>query len=119
MVKATLANLEGGEAVLQWPFFLSSSLFFSRSSLQSVICCRVSPIQKAEMVELVQQCTGAISLAIGDGANDVAMIQKADVGVGISGNEGLQVRHMEKKSRTSEPKGRIAELPKSKKRAKQ
>jgi phospholipid-transporting ATPase len=60
------------------------------SSCQSVICCRVSPIQKAEMVELVQENTGAISLAIGDGANDVAMIQKADVGVGISGNEGLQ-----------------------------
>jgi phospholipid-transporting ATPase len=50
----------------------------------------VSPIQKAEMVELVREHTGAISLAIGDGANDVAMIQKADVGVGISGNEGLQ-----------------------------
>jgi len=60
------------------------------ASCQSVICCRVSPIQKAEMVELVQESTGAISLAIGDGANDVAMIQKADVGVGISGNEGLQ-----------------------------
>ena len=60
------------------------------SSCQSVICCRVSPIQKAEMVELVQENTGSISLAIGDGANDVAMIQKADVGVGISGNEGLQ-----------------------------
>ena len=42
------------------------------------------------MVELVQENTGSISLAIGDGANDVAMIQKADVGVGISGNEGLQ-----------------------------
>ena len=45
-------------------------------SCQSVICCRVSPMQKAEMVELVQENTGAISLAIGDGANDVAMIQK-------------------------------------------
>ena len=56
----------------------------------AVICCRVSPIQKAEMVELVQEYTKAISLAIGDGANDVAMIQKAQVGVGISGNEGLQ-----------------------------
>ena len=56
----------------------------------AVICCRVSPIQKAEMVELVQEYTQAISLAIGDGANDVAMIQKAQVGVGISGNEGLQ-----------------------------
>ena len=42
--------------------------------------------------EKVREHTKAISLAIGDGANDVAMIQKADVGVGISGNEGLQVR---------------------------
>ena len=40
----------------------------------------------------VREHTKAISLAIGDGANDVAMIQKADVGVGISGNEGLQVK---------------------------
>ena len=60
------------------------------SSCASVICCRVSPLQKAEVVELVQQHTKSISLAIGDGANDVAMIQKAHVGVGISGNEGLQ-----------------------------
>ncbi|XP_035892780.1 probable phospholipid-transporting ATPase IA isoform X4 [Anopheles stephensi] len=55
-----------------------------------VICCRVSPIQKAEMVELVTTSTKAVTLAIGDGANDVAMIQKANVGVGISGVEGLQ-----------------------------
>ncbi|XP_065355630.1 probable phospholipid-transporting ATPase IA isoform X1 [Calliphora vicina] len=55
-----------------------------------VICCRVSPIQKAEVVELVTSSTKAVTLAIGDGANDVAMIQKANVGVGISGVEGLQ-----------------------------
>lgn len=55
-----------------------------------VICCRVSPIQKAEVVELVTTCTNSVTLAIGDGANDVAMIQKAHVGVGISGVEGLQ-----------------------------
>jgi phospholipid-transporting ATPase len=59
-------------------------------SCSVAICCRVSPIQKAEVVEMVQVATKSISLAIGDGANDVAMIQKADVGVGISGNEGLQ-----------------------------
>mgnify|MGYP002054246165 CR=1 FL=1 len=46
--------------------------------------------EEAEAVELVQQHTKSICLAIGDGANDVAMIQKAHVGVGISGNEGLQ-----------------------------
>lgn len=55
-----------------------------------VICCRVSPMQKAEVVEYVTKFTKTITLAIGDGANDVAMIQKAHVGVGISGAEGLQ-----------------------------
>ncbi|XP_067627473.1 probable phospholipid-transporting ATPase IA isoform X3 [Eurosta solidaginis] len=55
-----------------------------------VICCRVSPMQKAEIVECVTHATGAVTLAIGDGANDVAMIQKSNVGVGISGVEGLQ-----------------------------
>ncbi|CAL8071720.1 unnamed protein product [Orchesella dallaii] len=59
-------------------------------SCRAVICCRASPIQKAEVVEYVTQQTGAVTLAIGDGANDVAMIQKAHVGVGISGVEGLQ-----------------------------
>lgn len=55
-----------------------------------VICCRVSPMQKAEVVDLVTTHTKSVTLAIGDGANDVAMIQKAHVGVGISGVEGLQ-----------------------------
>ncbi|XP_068627807.1 probable phospholipid-transporting ATPase IA isoform X1 [Battus philenor] len=59
-------------------------------SCKVVVCCRVSPIQKAEVVELVSRSTGAVTLAIGDGANDVAMIQRASVGVGISGVEGLQ-----------------------------
>ncbi|XP_026326361.1 phospholipid-transporting ATPase IA isoform X2 [Hyposmocoma kahamanoa] len=59
-------------------------------SCKVVVCCRVSPIQKAEMVEMVSAGTGAVTLAIGDGANDVAMIQRASVGVGISGVEGLQ-----------------------------
>lgn len=59
-------------------------------SCKVVICCRVSPIQKAEVVDLVTTNTDAVTLAIGDGANDVAMIQKAHVGVGISGVEGLQ-----------------------------
>lgn len=59
-------------------------------SCKVVICCRVSPIQKAEVVDLVTSNTDAVTLAIDDGANDVAMIQKAHVGVGISGVEGLQ-----------------------------
>ncbi|OIW08992.1 hypothetical protein TanjilG_05968 [Lupinus angustifolius] len=56
----------------------------------SVICCRVSPKQKALVTRLVKQGTGKTTLAIGDGANDVGMIQEADIGVGISGVEGMQ-----------------------------
>ncbi|XP_043476989.1 probable phospholipid-transporting ATPase IA [Leptopilina heterotoma] len=59
-------------------------------SCKVVICCRVSPMQKAEVVDLVTTSTHSVTLAIGDGANDVAMIQKAHIGVGISGVEGLQ-----------------------------
>jgi phospholipid-translocating ATPase len=55
----------------------------------AVVCCRMSPLQKAEVVALVKH-RGAKTLAIGDGANDVGMIQVADVGVGISGLEGQQ-----------------------------
>ncbi|KAI0820969.1 calcium transporting ATPase [Irpex lacteus] len=57
---------------------------------KAVICCRVSPLQKALVVKLVKKNTKALLLAIGDGANDVSMIQAAHVGVGISGLEGLQ-----------------------------
>ncbi|XVE51714.1 hypothetical protein DITRI_Ditri02bG0063300 [Diplodiscus trichospermus] len=56
----------------------------------SVICCRVSPKQKALITRLVKEYTGRTTLAIGDGANDVGMIQEADIGVGISGMEGMQ-----------------------------
>ncbi|CAG9325909.1 unnamed protein product [Blepharisma stoltei] len=58
----------------------------------AVICCRVSPLQKSEVVRLVK-CNfqfAPITLAIGDGANDVSMIQEAHVGIGICGKEGLQ-----------------------------
>jgi phospholipid-transporting ATPase len=57
---------------------------------KAVVCCRVSPLQKALVVKLVKKYTHAILLAIGDGANDVSMIQAAHVGIGISGVEGLQ-----------------------------
>ncbi|XP_078176820.1 putative phospholipid-transporting ATPase 4 isoform X2 [Carex rostrata] len=56
----------------------------------SVICCRVSPKQKALVTRLVKEGTGKTTLAVGDGANDVGMIQEADIGVGISGVEGMQ-----------------------------
>ncbi|KAH9298166.1 hypothetical protein KI387_029848, partial [Taxus chinensis] len=56
----------------------------------SVICCRVSPKQKALVTRLVKEGTLKTTLAIGDGANDVGMIQEADIGIGISGVEGMQ-----------------------------
>jgi magnesium-transporting ATPase (P-type) len=55
----------------------------------TVICCRVTPRQKAQCVSIVRDA-GHMTLAIGDGGNDVAMIQAAHVGVGIRGKEGLQ-----------------------------
>lgn len=57
---------------------------------RSVLCCRVSPAQKAAVVAMVKNGLDVMTLSIGDGANDVAMIQEADVGVGIAGVEGRQ-----------------------------
>ncbi|TMW63660.1 hypothetical protein Poli38472_002601 [Pythium oligandrum] len=57
----------------------------------AVICCRVSPKQKAQVVRLYKtNIPGCRSLSIGDGANDVGMIQEAHIGIGISGHEGMQ-----------------------------
>lgn len=57
---------------------------------KAVLCCRVSPAQKAAVVKMVKDTLDVMTLAIGDGSNDVAMIQAADVGVGIAGEEGRQ-----------------------------
>ncbi|XP_040867598.1 phospholipid-transporting ATPase 3 isoform X2 [Glycine max] len=56
----------------------------------AVVCCRVSPLQKAQVTSMVKKGAQKITLSIGDGANDVSMIQAAHVGVGISGMEGMQ-----------------------------
>lgn len=75
-------------------FALHESLekeFLSLACLcKAVICCRVTPLQKALVVELVKNNLNAVTLAIGDGANDVSMIKAAHIGVGISGQEGMQ-----------------------------
>lgn len=67
------------------PLFLALT-----TQCEAVVCCRVSPAQKALTVKLVKDGKNAMTLAIGDGANDVAMIQEAHVGVGIAGLEGAQ-----------------------------
>ncbi|XP_057210984.1 probable phospholipid-transporting ATPase IIB isoform X2 [Triplophysa rosa] len=56
----------------------------------AVVCCRCSPTQKAQIVRLLQQHTANRTCAIGDGGNDVSMIQAADCGIGIEGKEGRQ-----------------------------
>ncbi|CAG8521260.1 6113_t:CDS:10 [Diversispora eburnea] len=60
------------------------------SRCKGVICCRVSPLQKAKVVELVKNGKKVLTCAIGDGANDVSMIQAAHIGIGVAGEEGLQ-----------------------------
>ena len=80
----TLALIKAEEAV--------NELFINLAILvDSVICCRASPSQKASLVHAIRKkVKHAITLAIGDGANDIAMIQEAHVGIGITGKEGLQ-----------------------------
>lgn len=75
-----------GEDMLEEIFFAISS------TCDAVIACRVSPKQKALLVRLVRNYVepSPVTLAIGDGANDVGMIQEAHIGVGISGLEGQQ-----------------------------
>jgi magnesium-transporting ATPase (P-type) len=71
---------------------LEELLFNIASQCKAVIACRVSPRQKALLVKLVRHhvVPEPVTLAIGDGANDVGMIQEAHVGIGISGKEGKQ-----------------------------
>ncbi|KAI5285742.1 putative aminophospholipid-translocase, partial [Ascosphaera aggregata] len=58
--------------------------------LPAVIACRCSPTQKAEVALLIRKFTKKRVCCIGDGGNDVSMIQAADVGIGIVGKEGRQ-----------------------------
>jgi len=56
----------------------------------AVLCCRVSPSQKGELIQLVKTTLNKVTLGVGDGANDVPMIQRGDIGVGVQGVEGSQ-----------------------------
>ncbi|KAJ5990998.1 hypothetical protein N7499_011542 [Penicillium canescens] len=80
----TLSSIEADEPVRERFFQLAVKA-------DSVICCRASPKQKAFLVKSIRKhLNDSITLAIGDGANDIAMIQEAHVGIGITGKEGLQ-----------------------------
>lgn len=72
--------------------FPSHQLFMELATqCTSVIACRLSPMQKAQVVGLMKSAPGSpLTLAVGDGGNDVSMIQEAHVGIGIYGHEGMQ-----------------------------
>ncbi|KAK1253305.1 hypothetical protein MKX07_001382 [Trichoderma sp. CBMAI-0711] len=80
----TLAEIDADEEL--------AALFYDLVvRIDSVICCRASPAQKANLVKSIRQSVPkSMTLAIGDGANDIGMIQASHVGIGISGREGLQ-----------------------------
>ena len=81
--------IDGRSLTLALDKELAGSFLSLGTKCSAVICCRVSPLQKALVTSLVKD-SGRITLAIGDGANDVGMIQAAHIGVGISGAEGMQ-----------------------------
>lgn len=71
---------------------LAHELFLELASqCRTVVACRLSPMQKAQVVSLMKGAPGTpLTLAVGDGGNDVSMIQEAHVGIGIYGHEGMQ-----------------------------
>jgi magnesium-transporting ATPase (P-type) len=78
-------------ACLETALLYHESLFFHVAlKAVSVICCRCSPTQKADIVRIAKKYTDKRLSAIGDGGNDVAMIQEAHVGIGLVGKEGMQ-----------------------------
>lgn len=70
--------------------YLAKAFFQYGCKANSVICCRVSPKQKSDVVALAKSNGPWVTLAIGDGANDVSMIMEAHIGIGIRGKEGSQ-----------------------------
>ena len=67
-----------------------ADFYNSAMKAPSVVCCRCSPTQKRIICKNIKKYTQCRTAAVGDGGNDVAMIQEADVGIGIVGKEGLQ-----------------------------
>ncbi|KAJ2850549.1 putative aminophospholipid-translocase [Coemansia brasiliensis] len=70
--------------------FFRDEFIAAAARLPAVVCCRCSPTQKAAVVRALQRYTRRRVLAVGDGGNDVSMIQAADIGVGLVGREGRQ-----------------------------
>ncbi|KAG2735633.1 hypothetical protein G9P44_001847 [Scheffersomyces stipitis] len=79
-----------GESLATYMKFFKHDFFEIVVKLPAVIACRCSPQQKADVALMIREITGKRVCCIGDGGNDVSMIQCADVGVGIVGKEGKQ-----------------------------
>ena len=88
-MKAVLVEAQALAIILENKRFKAYFLKISKTC-EAVICCRVSPGQKAEVVRLIKEDDPEVlTLSIGDGANDVSMIREAHIGVGLYGNEGM------------------------------
>ncbi|OMJ71781.1 hypothetical protein SteCoe_29926 [Stentor coeruleus] len=81
--------IDGISLALVIKYFSKDFVQFA-SKCAGVVCCRVSPTQKSQIVEALQKETIFRVCAIGDGGNDVGMIQAAHVGIGVEGKEGHQ-----------------------------
>ena len=89
MVSIT-GKMEWDEVRVKAQTDLESTFLRNARKCSSVLCCRVSPLQKSKVVALVKKREKTVTMAIGDGANDVSMIREAHIGIGISGLEGRQ-----------------------------
>uniref|UniRef100_A0A8C7Y7X3 Phospholipid-transporting ATPase n=1 Tax=Oryzias sinensis TaxID=183150 RepID=A0A8C7Y7X3_9TELE len=83
-----ILEIKSQKCTLDWN--MEEEFLSTACACKAVICCRVTPLQKAQVVELIKKHKKAVTLAVGDGANDVSMIKSAHIGVGISGQEGIQ-----------------------------
>ncbi|XP_055713662.1 probable phospholipid-transporting ATPase IIA isoform X2 [Phlebotomus papatasi] len=88
--KQDCALVVSGESLEVCLQYYQSEFMELATASPAVVCCRCSPTQKAQVVSLIQRYTGRRTCAVGDGGNDVSMIQQADAGVGIEGREGRQ-----------------------------
>ena len=94
--------VDGSSLTLIMPVSENKELLFQiAEKCSAVVCCRMSPLQKAEIVKLMKSSPlGLVTAAIGDGGNDVSMIQEAHVGIGIIGREGRAARKVKPRPRT-------------------
>jgi magnesium-transporting ATPase (P-type) len=75
---------------LPFAFACGSKLLAVSQKCEAVVVCRATPLQKALVVRMIKRGTNELTLSVGDGANDVSMLQEAHIGVGIYGKEGSQ-----------------------------